>query len=295
MTKPHPPAGLSIGALSKATGIPVPTLRTWERRYGVPSAQRLPSGHRRYALETVASLERVRSLLDRGHRPSDVLVASETERRAMLELTGRSSTPGDGPGAEFDAWFEAVRASDSRALTRMLEVSWSRHGYLAFLDHHLAPFLVDVGRRWANNDFEIGDEHFLSSLLQDFLADKRRQAHPVFADRTVVCATLPEEQHLLGLHMAAAVLAHTGWAVSFLGSDTPPAAISHVVQRIGAHAVCIGSSPYHGREQLVRQLGSLVQRVQGVSVWVGGCTPGQDLPEDVVVLRDMRHLAEVAG
>lgn len=42
-------AGLTIGELSKRTGVGVTTLRAWERRHGFPVPQRLPSGHRRYA------------------------------------------------------------------------------------------------------------------------------------------------------------------------------------------------------------------------------------------------------
>ena len=38
---------LSIGELSRATGLSIDTLRVWERRYGRPVPVRLPSGHRR--------------------------------------------------------------------------------------------------------------------------------------------------------------------------------------------------------------------------------------------------------
>ena len=41
----EPAARLSIGALARASYIPVTTLRTWERRYGYPVAERKPSGH----------------------------------------------------------------------------------------------------------------------------------------------------------------------------------------------------------------------------------------------------------
>ena len=44
---------LSIGELSGLTGIGVHTLRVWEKRYGAPHSQRLPSGHRRYPKEEV--------------------------------------------------------------------------------------------------------------------------------------------------------------------------------------------------------------------------------------------------
>lgn len=40
--------GLTIGALSKRTGLGVSTLRAWERRHGFPVPFRTPSGHRRY-------------------------------------------------------------------------------------------------------------------------------------------------------------------------------------------------------------------------------------------------------
>ena len=52
-------ARLSIGALSRATGIPVETLRTWENRYGFPVPERKPSGHRVYPLSSVPRLRRI--------------------------------------------------------------------------------------------------------------------------------------------------------------------------------------------------------------------------------------------
>ena len=42
------PAVLTIGEVSRRTGIPVAGLRNWEQRYGLPRPQRLPSGQRRY-------------------------------------------------------------------------------------------------------------------------------------------------------------------------------------------------------------------------------------------------------
>ena len=47
---------LSIGALSRAVGVPTSTLRTWERRYGFPESLRSPGGHRLYAPEVVQTL-----------------------------------------------------------------------------------------------------------------------------------------------------------------------------------------------------------------------------------------------
>ena len=56
--------GLSIGELSRRTGVAAPTLRSWEGRYGFPRSRRLAGGHRRYdegvtdLIETVTRLRR---------------------------------------------------------------------------------------------------------------------------------------------------------------------------------------------------------------------------------------------
>jgi MerR family transcriptional regulator, light-induced transcriptional regulator len=42
------PAVLSIGEVSRRTGIPVAGLRNWEQRYGLPRPERLANGRRRY-------------------------------------------------------------------------------------------------------------------------------------------------------------------------------------------------------------------------------------------------------
>jgi len=53
------PAVLSIGEVSRRTGIPVPGLRNWEQRYGLPRPERLPSGRRRYRESDCALLAEV--------------------------------------------------------------------------------------------------------------------------------------------------------------------------------------------------------------------------------------------
>jgi DICT domain-containing protein len=60
------------------TGIGEATLRAWERRYGFPEPERLPSGHRRY---DPADVERLRQVaqLRAGGVPVDVAIARARE------------------------------------------------------------------------------------------------------------------------------------------------------------------------------------------------------------------------
>ena len=84
-------AWLSIGALSRATGIAVETLRTWESRYGFPVPERKPSGHRVYPVSAVPRLRRIAQALSLGHRAGQVVGASEEALARLLETSASAA------------------------------------------------------------------------------------------------------------------------------------------------------------------------------------------------------------
>lgn len=55
------------GTAARLAGIPVDTLRMWERRYQVVGPQMSARGHRRYAAEDVERLALIKALVDLGH------------------------------------------------------------------------------------------------------------------------------------------------------------------------------------------------------------------------------------
>ena len=62
------PTGLTLKAVSRRTGIPAATLRTWEHRYGFMHPRRSPSGYRLYGNEEITRIERVKYLVGQGVR-----------------------------------------------------------------------------------------------------------------------------------------------------------------------------------------------------------------------------------
>ena len=159
------PSPLSIGALSRATGIPAPTLRTWERRYGFPEPERKPSGHRVYPAALVGRLRKVARLLGRGHRPADVVRLGSADLDALLVLPGPAGagaatapilvrSPGSADPAR-EEMLQAVVAFDRQALTGLLRESWIRLGPLPFLDGPAADLMREVGRAWHSGRFGV--------------------------------------------------------------------------------------------------------------------------------------------
>ena len=75
----------SIRVVSEVTGIPLETLRAWERRYGFPKPRRREDSNRRlYSAEDVERLTWVARALERGYRPGDVIEKAPAEIQALL-------------------------------------------------------------------------------------------------------------------------------------------------------------------------------------------------------------------
>lgn len=272
-------AALSIGDLSRATGIPIGTLRSWESRYGFPAPRRLPSGHRRYDPEQVARLRLVKRALALGHRPSEVVAA----RRARLERLLASSPASPGPTLDPPAerLMAATLALDEAALDAALRHAIDELGLRRFIHECVVPFLRAVGERWLEGRLGVMHEHFATVKLKAFL-EERRRAYP--GTHVVVCATLSGEPHDLGLHIAALLLAFAGRRVILLGTHTPVEDVAAAAHQSQALAVLIGSSPVAPREVLVPRLAALLRLLaDGVSLGVGGT---QNAPRGVRLLPD---------
>ena len=237
---------LSIGALSAASGIPVATIRTWERRYGFPVADRKPSGHRVYPVSTVPRLRLIQQVLARGHRAAEVVPASERELEALLAAhAGARASPAGvrtRAGISMDPvseLFTAIHAFDAGVLRRAFEAEWARRGPLEFLEESAAPFLKAIGDAWEAGELDVRHEHFASACLGDFL----RTVRGPLEDRTVgpiaALATLSDERHGLGLQMAAVMFAVAGWDPLVLGVETPVDQIVALVREAPIEAVAL--------------------------------------------------------
>lgn len=69
---PSASAGYRSGVAARLAGLPVETLRVWERRYGVSDAGRSPRGQRLYSSEQVRRLGLLKRAVDQGHAISTV-------------------------------------------------------------------------------------------------------------------------------------------------------------------------------------------------------------------------------
>jgi DNA-binding transcriptional MerR regulator len=88
------PTGLTLKAVSRRTGIPAATLRTWEHRYGFLRPRRSASGYRLYGEEEIARIEQVKYLMGQGVRIGAAMKAV-VEEATSREPTDEAQQPPD--------------------------------------------------------------------------------------------------------------------------------------------------------------------------------------------------------
>jgi len=280
-TKPGAPNPglLSIGALSRATGIPVQTLRTWERRYDSPRPERKPSGHRLYPASLVERLRKVVQLMSHGHRPGEILALPSPELDSLLSLSGGGGgfeppaalASASGTDPAITEMLEAVANFDRGALIALLGSSWARLGPLQFLELCAGPLMTEVGSAWKTGKLEIRHEHFATACLAGFLRGVREPFDRQARGPRVIAAMLPGDSHEGGLLMASVVLALRGRRVVYLGADTPIEQISTAASEGEARAVALSISAAVPRRRALDGIRALRRALpRRMPLWVGG-------------------------
>lgn len=290
---------LTVGAAARRLGIAAPTLRSWERRYGLHPSERSTGGHRRYNREDLARLRAMLQLVNRG---VPTAAAAETVRRAdfsraeaapaaAVSAAGRSkaaagsvgeipSAPTGGPsrhgprvGSRQPAdLFALANAMDAERLTHEVARSLDRSGVVEAWTTRLVPLLVEVGEQWERTGACVEVEHLASDCVAGGLRYHTRRAverlRPDESERPVVLACLEREDHALPLLAVSAALAERAIRIRTLGAATPVSSLSAAVRRVRPAAVFIWSSTPETAD--VAALRSLARTRPAYALVIGG-------------------------
>ena len=288
------PGRYPIRVVARLTGIPIDTLRAWERRYGAVEPGRDDRG-RLYADADLQKLKLLRRLVERGHAIGRIAGMGEDDLSRLLEA-GLEPRDRDGRadaidlGAILDAIGRYDLASADRQLGRLAAVLSARE-----LVHQVVlPLMREVGEAWHHGRFTIAQEHLATGALRNLLGSLVRLQSPRDSRPGVIFATPPGERHELGIMAAAMLAASAGLGVIYLGADLPPGDVVEAARRTGARAVVLGATGTDG-DASVEAARAIAQGVsRGVEVLVGGdatLVVGDALREaGATVLRDFDAL-----
>ena len=112
-------------------------------------------------------------------------------------------------------------------------------------------------------------------------------------DNTCILATLPEEQHEIGLQMAAVALSLTDVDIVYLGPNTPIESIVRATEFHSSIAVLLSISDAAPPDKVAWQVEQVRQRITPVKVLVGG-SGAHNIGGGVICLESLTALYEWA-
>jgi len=249
---------LQIAAVSSLLGIPVPTIRSWERRYGFPVPSRTQGKHRRYSMEDVDQLRKLRDEITRGH-----------SAREAVELVQRQAS-GGGPRHELlDRFLQGAMRLDPAVLREVLTESAESIGVEATIHDVALPAMREMGSRWKAGVCDTAHEHLSTEAVRVWLARQSVMAPPAFRPFPLVLACGPKDLHTIGLEAFGVVLARRGWSVRTLGPLTPVSSLVAAVRAAEARGAVVTSQRSATRRAALEAI-EAVDALPGVSAFYAG-------------------------
>jgi MerR family transcriptional regulator, light-induced transcriptional regulator len=261
-----------INAVAEMTGIPAATLRAWERRYGVPEPRRTESSYRVYSDADVELIRRVRELCEQGMAPSEAakLVMADFEHRKAP-----SANSADPFTHAAEAIVQAVAAYDPHHIEGAVRHAMALGAAAVVFERVFRPAMIEIGQRWHDGVFSVGQEHMATSIVEAATASMLRLVAREDAERTAVVACFADDTHTMPILGFALHMAAWGFDVVRLGARTPPHAIRQAVEELEPSIVglSVTITPVgHRARELVEEYAAAC----GDTPWVvgGGASPG---------------------
>ena len=268
------PGSYPISAVAKLTGIPLDTLRAWERRYRTVVPKRVARG-RLYSEEQIEKLLLLRRAVEQGHAIGQVAGLGD---RQLRELLGKSSAFAEGSAAKAtdpqEILMPVLRALDrfdyaatDREINRLAAAMASPRDFV----HQAAlPLMRTIGERWHDGKCSIAQEHMLTNLLSALLASLVRTYSPSNPPARALLATPRNERHAFPNLAAAMLTAVGGLGVIYLGTDLPAADIVLAARKSNADVLLLSLCATPGAETLqdLTHIGRKAPR--STALWLGG-------------------------
>jgi len=237
----------NIGAVSRMTGVPVATLRIWERRYGFPESGRTPGGHRLYSERDVLGLRWVKARTDEGMQAGKAVralrrVQEEGRFPEVPTVSSLAAQPEVG-GPSLNVFREnltaALLAHDTTKADQLLGEATAVYPLDNIILDAIVPTLMDIGQAWMEGRVDVATEHLATNYVRHRLVMWTVTGPPAFPIRPTILACAPDELHEGGLLILGVLLRRRRWPVAYLGQTVPLNDLARLVAHMRPPAVVL--------------------------------------------------------
>jgi len=273
------PARFTIRSVSALTGVNPNTLRAWERRYGLLSPERTPSGYRMYTQADVDRLRMVQDLLNRGVPAGQVVLhlqalESAAKSAASDGVASAATSPARvrGPRTPDDFARAIARAARSRDLVG--EQRLFNRAIGLFTVERAFPEVLLAALRLLEDEARRGD--LIAREAANRLADdarRRLQAvlaglKPLHQRPAVVCAHTGSPHAEAELMNVALELGLARVSVQYVVANDRPDAVGQAAAQDSVRTVVLTSANGEGRDNVREAVSQATRRLRPDAVHV---------------------------
>lgn len=239
---------MTIQQASSLLTVPVSTLRSWERRYDLPTTSRTIGGHRRYTMVAIDELRLMRDEIARGKRAADAAASA----RLLLQ-------PPEPARRFIDAFLDAAQAMEPGRVRTSLDDATEELGLGPTIDDVMMPAMRRIGRWWETGRCGVGHEHLATEAVRMWLGKIVAFAPDPRDVAPVVLACGPRDSHTVGLEALGALLADTGCPCRLLGARTPVKALVDIAHQAEPGAFVVVSHLSLGRRPAIEAIRTVAE------------------------------------
>jgi DNA-binding transcriptional MerR regulator/methylmalonyl-CoA mutase cobalamin-binding subunit len=297
----------TIKEASARSGVGIPLLRAWERRYGVVVPTRTASGYRLYDDGAIDRLRAMRHLIATGwsaqQAAEHVRSASDAELAALSSDGREAHSPHDAraEAAELSTSEElvarlvaAARVIDADDLEAALDEAFASGRFEVVAQGIVMPALRAIGDAWERGDVSVAGEHAASHAVLRRLAMAYEAAGDPVPERPILVGLGSGGRHELGALAFATAARRAGLPVLYLGPDLPPESWITAAERRSAVAAIVGVPTRADIARARAVLDALRAGGSGLLLAVGGEEAGRLAGTDGVIHLPRDLVAAVA-
>lgn len=223
----------SISHLEQLTGVPIHTIRIWERRYHALSPDRSMGNTRIYSDDHLKRLLDIVSLVQSGIKISAACSFSQQQINHFLEVE-ISKTAGIDKKHEFyiSQLVKYGLTFKELEFNRLLQSCFNNYTIEKSYQHIIYPVLQRIGLLWRKEEVCPAQEHFVTNLVRQKLMVAIAQIPLASLIKSTWLLCLPEdEEHDIPLLFANYLLRNSGFNVIYLGEKVPTTAINNTIHQ----------------------------------------------------------------
>lgn len=244
-------------AVVHQTGVPAPTLRAWERRYGILSPRRAENDYRLYSERDIMLILWLREQVEVGLTISQAIALlrsveparrrSRRSRPLSQSVESRdtgSAQPGGGLALSDlrASLLHAFSALDEQAVYHIAAQALAVYPVEEVCLSLIGEALNEVGERWAEGHMGVAYEHFATATMRAQLDGLFRSAPCPATGPLALVGCAPGEMHELGSLIVALLLRRGGVRVAYLGQNVEMGDLLDMVAAVRPACVALSAS-----------------------------------------------------